>query len=158
MRRQQTAPPALRSPGDNSDSSSETERRILTIEEREAAYQRARARIFKDLEGKDEDEKEKEQERELEQEDIEKEIKREQDKSKEREEDNHMSEGGIEETKSGSPNTMIEEMTLCGSPSWIGSEPAGSDPAIGTSARRARSPRGWRDAVCFPPPPTSARS
>ncbi|CAG8611203.1 9296_t:CDS:1, partial [Paraglomus occultum] len=30
-----------------------------------------------------------------------------------------MSEGGIEEIKLGSPNTIIEEMTLCGSPSWI---------------------------------------
>lgn len=52
MRRQQTHPQGqLRSTGD-SDSNSEGERKILTIEEREAAYQKARARIFKDLEQK----------------------------------------------------------------------------------------------------------
>ncbi|CAG8541257.1 10788_t:CDS:2, partial [Diversispora eburnea] len=54
MRRQQTNLQLLRSTGD-SDSNSEGERRILTIEEREAAYQKARARIFKDLEQKNEE-------------------------------------------------------------------------------------------------------
>ncbi|CAG8630750.1 3222_t:CDS:2, partial [Acaulospora morrowiae] len=51
MRRQQIDPQKTRSTGD-SDSNSEGERKILTIEEREAAYQKARARIFKDLEQK----------------------------------------------------------------------------------------------------------
>ncbi|CAG8784505.1 9737_t:CDS:2, partial [Dentiscutata erythropus] len=55
MRRQQiNAQSQLRSTGD-SDSNSEGERKILTIEEREAAYQKARARIFKDLEQKNEE-------------------------------------------------------------------------------------------------------
>ncbi|CAG8573128.1 1769_t:CDS:2, partial [Scutellospora calospora] len=56
MRRQQfNSQSQLRSSTGDSDSNSEGERKILTIEEREAAYQKARARIFKDLEQKNED-------------------------------------------------------------------------------------------------------
>ncbi|CAI2165045.1 7845_t:CDS:2 [Funneliformis geosporum] len=51
MRRQQSYPQGQLRSGD-SDSNSEGERKLLTIEEREAAYQKARARIFKDLEQK----------------------------------------------------------------------------------------------------------
>ncbi|CAG8450738.1 5772_t:CDS:2 [Funneliformis caledonium] len=51
MRRQQSHPQGQLRSGD-SDSNSEGERKLLTIEEREAAYQKARARIFKDLEQK----------------------------------------------------------------------------------------------------------
>ncbi|CAG8784665.1 17778_t:CDS:2, partial [Racocetra fulgida] len=62
MRRQQiNAQSQLRSTGD-SDSNSEGERKILTIEEREAAYQKARARIFKDLEQKNEENEQDENE------------------------------------------------------------------------------------------------
>ncbi|CAG8559444.1 12784_t:CDS:2, partial [Ambispora gerdemannii] len=59
--RRQSNHPSIRSVGDNSDSNSESERRThLTIEEREAAYQKARARIFKDKEKKDSEQEETE--------------------------------------------------------------------------------------------------
>ncbi|CAG8577397.1 3108_t:CDS:2 [Acaulospora colombiana] len=55
MRRQQINTQKLRSAGD-SDSNSEGERKILTIEEREAAYIKARARIFNGESEQDENE------------------------------------------------------------------------------------------------------